>query len=98
MTDLLPDGTIFGLMDNGILMLGAYTGLDLGERLGNGRGPLGAVLGAMVGNLVSDAAGALTDPTMAGMVLGISLGCLLPFALVPVAEKLRRMAANRKKV
>jgi hypothetical protein len=52
----------------------------------------------MVGNLVSDAAGALTDPTMAGMVLGISLGCLLPFALVPVAEKLRRMAANRKKV
>jgi hypothetical protein len=88
--DMLIDGLIFGLLDNGVLIIGAYTGCDIGERLGKGRGRLGAILGAGIGNLVSDAIGAACDPAMQHMVGGVALGCLLPLFLIPLVERLRR--------
>ena len=84
------EGLIFGLIDNGVLLAGAYTGFDLGERLGKGRGALGAIVGAGVGNTVSDALGACADPSMQHMILGIAVGCVLPLLLIPVIERLRR--------
>ncbi len=86
------EGLYFGLIDNGVLILGAYTGLDIGERLANGRGALGAVLGAGIGNAVSDGIGAALDPAMAGMVAGVTLGCLVALLAVPVIETARRVA------
>ena len=86
--DLLPAGLIFGLCDNGILLLGAYLGFDLGERLGDGRGRLGGVLGAVIGNTVSDGLGAVIAPAMAPMGGGIILGCLLPILAVPLFERI----------
>ena len=83
-------GLVFGLVDNGVLLIGAYCGCDLGERLGKGRGALGAILGAGIGNTVSDARGAALDPTMHGMILGVALGCLIPLLFVPVIEWLRK--------
>jgi len=82
------DGLTFGLIDNGVLIAGAYLGFDLGERLGAGRGRLGAVLGAGIGNTVSDGLGALMDPTMASAVVGIAMGCLLPLILIPACESI----------
>jgi hypothetical protein len=87
---MLIDGLVFGLIDNGVLIIGAYTGCDIGERLGKGKGPLGAILGAGIGNLVSDAIGAACDPAMQHMVGGVALGCLLPLLLIPIVERLRR--------
>ena len=82
------DGLLFGFIDNAVLILGAYTGLEI-DRFFDGRGALGAVIGAGVGNTVSDGIGALVDPTMAGMFTGIVLGCLLPMLAIPVIERFK---------
>jgi len=83
------DGFIFGLADNGILIIGAYTGLEI-DRLFNGRGALGAVIGAGVGNTISDGIGALIDPTMSGAILGIVAGCIAGLVLIPAFELIER--------
>ena len=82
------DGLIFGIVDNGVLIFGAYTGLEI-DRFFNGRGALGAVVGAGFGNMVSDGIGAAIDPTMSGMVVGVMLGCFLPMLMIPVIERLK---------
>jgi hypothetical protein len=79
------DGLIFGMIDNGVLILGAYTGLEI-DRFFEGRGALGAVIGAGIGNTVSDGIGASIDPSMSGMVAGVIIGCLLPMVFIPVIE------------
>jgi len=79
------DGLVFGLIDNGVLILGAYTGLEI-DRLFNGRGALGAVIGAGVGNTISDGLGAALDPTLNGALIGIVIGCLIPLLAIPVIE------------
>jgi len=84
------DGMLFGLVDNGVLLLGAYAGFDLGERLGEGRGRIGAILGALVGNTVSDGLGALVDPALSGMALGVVVGCMLPLIAVPIIEGVKK--------
>ena len=82
------DGIIFGVLDNFILIIGAYTGLEI-DRFFNGRGALGAVIGAAVGNTVSDGVGALIDPAMSGMFGGIVIGCLIAMLLIPVCEAIK---------
>ena len=59
----LPDGLIFGFIDNSILLLGAYTGVSIEKYMNKkGSGVLGGVLGATIGNSISDALGAILDP------------------------------------
>ena len=82
------EGIIFGLVDNGVLIIGAYTGLEI-DRFFRGRGALGAVIGGAVGNTVSDGLGALIDPTMGDAVIGIVIGCLLGAMIIPVIEFVR---------
>ena len=84
------DGLIFGFIDNGVLLIGAYTGLEI-DRLFNGRGATGAVIGAGFGNTVSDGIGAAIDPAMSGMLAGIIIGCLLPLLAIPVIEYFKRV-------
>ena len=79
------EGLVFGFIDNFVLILGSYTGLEI-DRFFEGRGALGAVIGAAVGNTVSDGVGACVDPAMTGMFMGIVLGCLLPMLAIPVIE------------
>ena len=87
------EGLIFGLVDNGVLLVGAYTGLEI-DRLFNGRGALGAVIGAGVGNTISDALGAALDPTMNGALLGIVVGCIIPLFAIPVIEYIKARRAS----
>ena len=68
MTDFLMPGLIFGMVDNGVLILGAYTGLEV-DRFFKGNGQVGAILGAGVGNTVSDGLGASIDPTISHMII-----------------------------
>ena len=76
MNDFLMPGLIFGMVDNGVLILGAYTGLEI-DRFFKGKGALGAILGAGVGT------------TMNHMIIGIIIGCLIPLLLIPIIERKR---------
>ena len=94
MLDFLPDGFTFGAVDNGIVLVGMYMGVDLegwlAKKLGKKSNPLlGAVVGATGFNAVSDGAAAVMDPAMQGMTLGVVLGCLVVMLAIPVIEKLR---------
>jgi hypothetical protein len=87
----LSDGIWFGILDNGVLIFGAYTGLELDPWInklckGRTRIGLGAVIGGAVGNLVSDVAGCMVDPAIMPMIGGIALGCVIPMALIPIVE------------
>ena len=82
--DILFNGLVFGLVDNGVLIFGAYTGYEV-DKLFNGNGKLGAIIGAGLGNTVSDALGAVLDPTIDAL-LGIVVGCLLAMLVIPVVE------------
>ena len=87
--EFLPDGLVFGLIDNGVLIFGAFTGLEIERALPKKfQVGLGAVIGAGIGNTVSDAAGALLDPAMFSMIGGITLGCILPLFIIPVIPKM----------
>jgi len=94
MLDFLPDGFTFGAVDNGIVLIGMYMGVDiegwLAKKMGKKSNPLlGAVIGATGFNAVSDGAAAAVDPAMQGMTLGVVLGCLVVMLAIPVIEKLR---------
>ena len=94
MIEHLPEGTIFGAVDNGIVLVGMYMGVDiegwLAKKLGKESNPLlGAVVGATGFNAVSDGAAAAIDPSMQGMTLGVMLGCLVVMTLIPVIERIR---------
>ena len=85
MSDFLIPGLIFGMVDNGVLILGAYTGLEI-DRFFKGNGQVDAILGAGVGNTISDGLGAVIDPTMNHMIIGIILGCLIPLIIISIIE------------
>ena len=94
MFELIPDGFIFGLVDNGVVLIGMYIGVDiegwLARNMGKESNPLlGAVVGATSFNAISDGIAAAVDPSMQGMTLGVMIGCLIVILAIPVAEKLR---------
>ena len=99
MSEYMPDGTVFGLLDNGIVLIGMYLGVDiegwLAKKLGKKSNPLlGAVVGATGFNMISDGVAAAVDPAMQGMTFGIVLGCALIMLVIPVIEKLRKDRRN----
>ena len=90
----MPEGFIFGIVDNGIVLIGMYMGIDIegwiSKRLDRDSNPLlGAVIGATAFNTVSDGFAAWLDPATEGMTLGVIIGCSLVMTLIPVAEKIR---------
>ena len=92
--DYIPDGTLFGLLDNGIVLVGMYLGVDIegwvAKRLDKKSNPLlGAVIGATGFNTISDGAAAAIDPSMQGMTFGVMLGCVSVMILIPIAESIR---------
>ena len=94
MMEFMPDGFTFGVVDNGVVLVGMYLGVDfegwLAKRLGKKSNPLlGAVVGATGFNAISDGAAAMIDSAMNGMTLGIVIGCVSVMALIPLIEKFR---------
>lgn len=76
------DGTIFGIIDNGVLIVGAFTGLEVEKYLPFKTVGLGAVIGAGVGNAVSDFMGGLPLDLM--FAAGTFAGCVLGLVLIPL--------------
>lgn len=77
----------FGIVDNGLMLIFAALGVGLDEKIAQvlkvprGWGPL---VGAAVGNTISDFAAALTDKESGfKAAVGVTAGCLIP--IIPVA-------------
>ena len=88
----MMDGLVFGIVDNGVLILGAFTGLSIEKYLPKRyQAGIGAVIGAGIGNTISDTLGAIVDTTMNGMILGITIGCLIPLITIPMIAKYRNI-------
>ena len=76
-----------------MLLLGAYTGINLEKFFDNkSKGLFGGLIGAGVGHTLSNGLGAILDPSMNDMVLGIVIGTLIPLLSIPILEKI----INRK--
>jgi len=92
--EFLPDGFTFGAVDNGIVLIGMYMGVDIegwvARKMGKKSNPLlGAIIGATGFNAISDGIAAGVDPSMHGMTFGVMLGCVLVMLAIPVIEKIR---------
>lgn len=85
------EGLIFGLVDNGVLLLSIYTGIGI-ERWFKKENTtfIGGVIGAGLGNTFSDTVGAALDPYLVDSVTGITIGCLIPLIFIPIIEFFRR--------
>jgi len=91
------EGLVFGLVDNGVLLLSIYTGIGIERWFNQNKDSfLGGVIGAGVGNTFSDTIGAALDPYLVDSVTGITLGCLIPLIFIPIIEYFRRRYGNIK--
>jgi len=86
---LFLDGDIFGLIDNGILALITIFGIDLEQKLG-GKGVLGGLFGALIGNALSDLIAALIDPSTRDIAAGVFAGCMYVVIVVYILYIIRR--------
>ena len=88
----LPEGFLFGLTGNTILVVSAYVGFSLNKKKNeNSSGVFGGIMGATLGNAASDLLGALLDPSLRHAALGITMGCVVaPVVLLPILELYRR--------
>jgi uncharacterized membrane protein YqgA involved in biofilm formation len=91
------DFIIYGIVDNGVMILGAMTGYELErylpKRLQRG---LGAVVGAGLGNACSDFLGGASTASW-DLAFGTAFGCLIGLVFIPLLVyigKLRRAAKN----
>lgn len=78
------DYFIFGIIDNFVMILGAFTGVSverfLPERFQQG---LGAVVGAGIGNAVSDFSGGLVAGNLE-LAIFTGLGCIVGLIFIPL--------------
>ena len=86
---LFIDGDIFGLIDNGILALITIFGIDIEQKLG-GKGVLGGLFGALIGNALSDLIAALIDPSTRDIAAGVFAGCMYVVIVVYILYIIRR--------
>ena len=80
------DFVLFGIVDNLIMIIGFFCGVELGEKLLPVKfrsGLLGGVLGAGLGNAVSDFAGGLASFNLP-LAFGTGLGCLIGLIVIPL--------------
>ena len=92
------DYIIYGIVDNGVMILGAMTGLEverfLPKKFQKG---LGIVVGAGLGNTTSDFLGGLTALNIE-LATGTAAGCVLGLLFIPAIiylGRLRRLIKNK---
>ena len=84
------DFVIFGIVDNGVMLIGAFFGLGLEKYLPSKlQVGLGAVIGAGIGNAVSDFTGGLASGNIV-LAIGTGLGCLIALVAIPLLYKLQK--------
>ncbi len=78
------DFIIFGIVDNAIMILGAMTGLSVEKYLlSQFQQGVGTVVGAGLGNSLSDFLGGATTASW-DLAFGTAFGCLLGLAFIPI--------------
>tara|TARA_B100000795_G_scaffold77715_1_gene55497 strand:- start:1201 stop:1488 length:288 start_codon:yes stop_codon:yes gene_type:complete len=88
------DFVIFGVVDNGVMLIGAFFGLGLEKYLPSKlQVGLGAVIGAGIGNAVSDFAGGLASGNLV-LAIGTGIGCLIALVAIPLLHKLQKYFAK----
>jgi|TARA_R110000822_G_scaffold64534_3_gene158300 uncharacterized membrane protein YeaQ/YmgE (transglycosylase-associated protein family) len=82
------DFIIFGIVDNGVMILGAFTGIEVEKYLPERfkMGALMPIVGAGIGNATSDFIGGLAALNMP-LAIGSGLGCIIGLALIPVFNR-----------
>ena len=87
---LFVDYIIFGIVDNGVMLVGAFFGLELEKyfpkRFQVG---LGVMIGAGLGNTASDFLAGLASLNWS-LALGTGLGCLIGLLLIPILHKIKK--------
>jgi len=84
------DFVIFGIVDNGVMLIGAFFGLGFEKYLPSKlQVGLGAVIGAGIGNAVSDFTGGLASGNIV-LAIGTGLGCLIALVTIPLLYKLQK--------
>ena len=95
---LIPTQVLAGIIDNGLLLLFAVLGFEFDKYLVPKKwssGAAGAVVGAVLGNSISDWAAFL--PAGLGSAFSILIGCLIPLLAIPfVLPFLKRREAQEK--
>ena len=76
------EGLVFGLIDNGVMLLGACLGIEF---MPNRKG-LGALLGSGFGNATSDFLAGLGEGGIR-FAFGTMIGCLLAMAVIPLLKR-----------
>ena len=86
----MAEGSIlFGLIDNGVLLMGACFGLEVERLFPNRlRCGMGAVIGAGLGNAVSDFLGGL--PIGLDFATGTAVGCIAALAALPIIHLIKK--------
>jgi len=84
---LFFNGDIFGIVDNGILVAVTLYGIYKDQQKG-GKGIVGGLFGALIGNAISDFVAALIDPSARHLAIGVFAGCMYVAALTYVWLKL----------
>lgn len=83
-------GLVFGLIDNGILLIGAVFGLSMERFLPKSyRKGWGAVVGAGLGNAVSDFCGGLGEGNLE-LAIGTFIGCMVALLLIPILKRIKK--------
>ena len=79
---------IFGIVDNGVMILGAFTGIEVEKYLPDRfkMGALMPIVGAGIGNTTSDFLGGVMALHMP-LAFGSGIGCLLALALIPAFNR-----------
>ena len=86
--NLFYDAFIFGVVDNGVMLIGAFFGLSLERYLPQRfQVGLGAIIGAGLGNTVSDFMGGAATANWT-LAFGTAIGCLDALVFIPVIHKL----------
>ena len=82
---------IFGLVDNGVMLLGALFGLEIEHLLPKKyfSTGMGAVVGAGIGNATSDFLGGVFAGNMQ-LAVGTGVGCLLALVAIPLINYIKR--------
>ena len=80
---LFFNGDIFGIVDNGILVAVTLYGIYKAQQQG-GKGIVGGLFGALIGNAISDFVAALIDPSARHLAIGVFAGCMYVAALTYV--------------
>ena len=85
---MLIDFIIFGITDNAVMIFGAFTGYEV-ERYLPERFRLGhlmPIVGAGLGNALSDFAGGVMATNMP-LAYGSAVGCLIGLILIPIMAR-----------